>query len=552
MDLKSFLSAVNQDSVTALSVPLLFPEDDSVIIGYYSPEMGAGHITLKQSELRPAAGLLYTGKHFPVAVHGLKRMREVHQIRDLEIDPLRVWDTRLMAHLLDPSRDDDHGYRLSALVQEYLNKDYPYMGESWFSQDYPEFFRHFLEKDAGLVYELAEVLRVKMDSDLLSLYREVELPVSSVLVQMHLDGIAVDQAACAKHLAAARQRLEQLESQLAFGSRNLFSARKTYWYLHDAGVDFPEDIGRGFQIDDEDLKELAEEHGIELAAQIIKWRKLIRDIRFLEAGAGADRVHPVWRMIRTSTGRIVASDPPVQNIDKKKYRPLLIAPPGRTLVKADWKTCQARILAHLSKDPEMTRLFMDGEDLHARTAQMLSLGTRDEAKPINFGIIFGQGPKALAREITASWKEQERPGRVDESQAQDYIDTFFGTYKSILSYFDEEFGRLTDPGVSERVLKNPVTGRIRRFSRRRSDKLMREMKATLLQQVESHLLKTSIVRLSNEIRRRGLDARIVTCIHDSIWVEALAEEEWEVREIMERIMTTAMNSSVPLSVDFEE
>ncbi len=455
-----------------------------------------------------------------------------------------------MAHLLDPGRDDDHGYDLSALVREYLDQDYPYMGEELFAKDYPEFLHQCLAKDAELVRHLAETLIPKMDSDLLRLYREVELPVSSVLVQMRLDGIAVDQPACVKYLAAARQQLEQLELQLDFGSRNLFSARDTYWFLHDTGVDFPEDIGRGFRIDDEDLKELAEERGIELAAQILKLRKLTRDVRFLEAGAGANRVHPVLRMTRTSTGRIVASNPPVQNIDKEKYRPLLIAPLGRKLVKADWKTCQARILAHLSRDPELTRLFMNGEDLHTRTTQMLGLRSRDEAKPINFGIIFGQRAKALAREITASWKEQGLPGGVHESQAEDYIDTFFGTYKSILPYFDQEYGRLTDQGVSERVLKNPVTGRIRRFPKRDSDKLMREMKATLLQQVESHVLKVSLVKLDSELKKKGLDARIVACIHDSAWVETSVEEELEVREVMERVMTKAISLSVPLSVDF--
>lgn len=551
MDLKSFLSTINKDSLVGLSVPLLDAEDGAAIIGYYSPDTGAGHITFPQSELKSAVRLLYIGKYFPMAVHGLKRMREVYQLRDLDLEHERVWDTRLMAHLLDPGRDEDHGYRLSALVEEYHNRDYPYMGEDLFAKDYPKFFHHCLEKDAAFVYDLAEILQTKMDADLLRLYHEVELPVSSVLVQMHFDGIAVDKAACERRLAAARQELEQLEAQLDFGSRNLFSARKTYWYLHDAGVDVPEDIGRGFQIDDDDLKELAEGLGIDVAGKVLKWRKLTRDVRFLEAGAGADRVHPVWRMTRTSTGRIVASDPPVQNIDKKKYRPLLIGPPGRTLVKADWKTCQARILAHLSRDPELTRLFVDGEDLHTRTAEMLGLGSRDEAKPINFGIIFGQGPLALAREITASWKEQERSGRVDEAQAKDFIDTFFGTYKSILPYFKDEYGRLTEPGVSKRVLKNPVTGRIRRFPRRESDKLMREMKATLLQQAESHLLKVSLIRLHAEIKRRGLDARIVASIHDSVWIEALLDPEASVREIMETVMTTAMSLSVPLPVDFE-
>jgi DNA polymerase I len=335
VDIKSFLSTVSKDSVTALSIPLLFPEDDSVVIGYYNSETGAGHIILPQCELKSAAGLLYTGQRFHVAVHGLKTMREVYQLRDLDIQHDKVWDTWIMAHLLDPSRDDDHGYRLSALVREYLDQDYPYGGESLFAQDYPEFLQHCIEKDTELVHRLAEALIATMDPDLLWLYHEVELPVSSVLVQMHLDGIAVNLAACVKYLAAARQELDKLESQLDFASRNLFSARKTYWYLHDAGVDFPEDIGRGYRIDDDDLKELAEEHDVELAAQILNWRKLTRDVRFLEAGAGADRVHPVWRMTRTSTGRIVASDPPVQNIDKRKYRPLLVAPPGRILVKAD-------------------------------------------------------------------------------------------------------------------------------------------------------------------------------------------------------------------------
>ncbi len=551
MDLRSFLSIVNKDSLVGLSAPVLVPETESLIIGYYGQEVGSGHMQIPVVELRYTAEKLYTGQRFPVAVHGLKRMREVYQLRGLELMPERVWDTRLMAHLLDPSRDDDHGYRLTAAVKEYLDQDYPYQGERFFASDHPEFLGECLEKDAELVHGLAAALSEKMDEDLLRLYQEVELPVSSVLVQMYVDGIAVDQAACAKLIQATRGALDELESELDYGKRNLFSAWDTYWYLHDAGVEFPDEIGGGFRIDDDDLKELAEEHGNVLATQILRWRKLKRDIGFLEKGAAADRVHPVWRMTRTSTGRIVASNPPVQNIDKKKYRPLLIAPPGRTLVKADWKTCQARILAHLSGDPELTRLFINGEDLHTRTAEMLGLGGRDEAKPINFGIIFGQGPRALAHKISGSWKEQGRLGRVDEDQAEHYIDTFFDTYKGILPYFQAEYDKLTEMEISERLLKNPVTGRIRRLPRSKSDKLKREMKATLLQQVESHLLKVSLIRLNREPEKRGVYARIVACLHDSIWIEVSVDDESEVREVMAQAMTTAGELGVPLEVDFE-
>jgi DNA polymerase-1 len=72
---------------------------------------------------------------------------------------------------------------------------------------------------------------------------------------------------------------------------------------------------------------------------------------------------------------------------------------------------------------------------------------------------------------------------------------------------------------------------------------------SLLQQVESHLLKVSLVRLSSEMKRTGLNAQIVASIHDSIWVEAAVEEEPEVRRIITEIMTTGANLDVPLEVD---
>jgi len=97
--------------------------------------------------------------------------------------------------------------------------------------------------------------------------------------------------------------------------------------------------------------------------------------------------------------------------------------------------------------------------------------------------------------------ETDGPIFRDSSASRGYISTFFGTYSSIRPYFDAEYEKLTGPELSERVLKNPVTGRILRFPKRASDKLMCEMKATLLQQVESHLLKVSLVRLREDAGR---------------------------------------------------
>src|SRR5271157_3193172 len=330
---------------------------------------------------------------------------------------------------------------------------------------------------------------------------------------------------------------------------NLFSAKDVYWLFHNREIELPQGIGDYYRLDEEDLEELANDHNSALAAQILRWRKLTRDLAFLEAGAQTDRVHPVWRLTRTSTGRITASDPPVQNIDKKRYRRFLIPADGCVLVKADWKACQARILTHLSQDPALTKLFNEGEDFHAATARIFGLSSREEAKPINFGMIFGQGPRALAREVNKSWREQGLDKEIDEIQAASMIRTFFGKYSGIEPYFDREYEELVAGQKLEKVLRNPLTGRIRRFHVRKSDKLKRIMKATLLQQVESHLLKVALIGLHSEMKARSTGARIVMAIHDALWVECLKEEAEQVRHLLRKMMTTAGKLRVPLEVD---
>ncbi len=103
----------------------------------------------------------------------------------------------------------------------------------------------------------------------------------------------------------------------------------------------------------------------------------------------------------------------------------------------------------------------------------------------------------------------------------------------------------------EKVLRNPLTGKIRRFHMRASGKLRRIMKATLLQQVESHLLKLALIRLDSELKVHSTGSRIVMIIHDAIWIEAQEEEADGVRHVMKRIMTTAAQLSVPLEVDIK-
>ncbi len=212
-----------------------------------------------------------------------------------------------MAHLLDPGKDEDHGYRLNRLAHEYED-EYPVMTGDLFGMDYPEFLYQSLSHDAELIYRLEESLNTELNADLCRLYKEVEFPVSHVLVQMHLDGIQVDQAGCQAALDQARQELETLDADTAHSRSAIsFLKRTLYWLFHNREIQLPDGIGHYYRLDEDDLEELADDHDLILAAQILRWRKLTRDKKFLEAGAQTDRVHPLWRLTRTATGRITAS-----------------------------------------------------------------------------------------------------------------------------------------------------------------------------------------------------------------------------------------------------
>jgi DNA polymerase I len=309
-------------------------------------------------------------------------------------------------------------------------------------------------------------------------------------------------------------------------------------------------LAHRYRLTERDLEDLADGGGL-LADLVLRFRTLSRNVSFLHAGACSERIHPVWRQTRTSTGRITAQNPPVQNIDRARRSRLIRAPQGYVLVKADWKACQARILAHLSQDEKLNRLFREGRDFQSETQRLLGLGSRNDAKPINFGLVFGQGPVALARAVNESWEQQGKSERIGEQRAKQFIDAFFAEYSGIGPYFEREYAKMIKIKKQDRLLKNPISGRIRRFDRRASPRLQREFRATLLQQVESHILKLSLISLDAEIGRRGLSARIVATIHDSIWVEAPVEETAQVRSLMEQVMVSALSLSVPLEVDLE-
>jgi DNA polymerase I len=289
---------------------------------------------------------------------------------------------------------------------------------------------------------------------------------------------------------------------------------------------------------------------------ILDWRQMHQDVAFLSMAEGKERVHPVWGQTRSGTSRIYARQPAVQNVSRR-LRYLFVPAPGHVLIKADYSQAQLRILAHLSNDEGLIRVFNEGGDVHRETARLLGID-RDLAKQVNFGICFGISAPRLAGRINSEILKrnralpvEERQVLVDAERAQAYIDQFHNRYPGVKEFFDREWKKLKELPQAGRVVRRPL-GRIRKFDSYPSKALERSFRVTWPQQIEADLIKTAMVRLDRIFRRRGMGARIVMMIHDALWVEAPHEEENEAGHLVERMMATAGELIVSLAVDVQE
>jgi len=304
------------------------------------------------------------------------------------------------------------------------------------------------------------------------------------------------------------------------------------------------------------LEELAADHPI--VEQILAYRSLAK-LRGTYAEALPKLIHPETGRIHTSfnqtvaaTGRLSSSEPNLQNIpirseEGRKIREAFVASPGWLLLSADYSQIELRILAHYSRDPNLTEAFRKNEDVHQRTAMEL-FGVdadqvipemRRQAKTINFGILYGMGPFGLARRL-----------RISNRTAREIIDRYFERYKGVKTFIDTCVDQAKRRGYSETLL-----GRRRPIPELRSrNQTVRQLGARLaintpIQGTAADLIKKAMIDLSRAIEEKGLKTAMLLQVHDELVFEVPMEELEEARELIREKMEKVWELAVPLKVD---
>lgn len=300
------------------------------------------------------------------------------------------------------------------------------------------------------------------------------------------------------------------------------------------------------------LAELEEEHPeVKLLLDYRKASKFVQSFgEALLQYALEGRIYPEYVQIGASTGRMSCTRPNWQQVpskgDGKRLRELVIADPGHVLLTADFSNIELRILADITGDETMLRLFREGLDLHTYTAQMMfGLDTsvdvahtlmpgsdqtyRAVAKVINFGLVYGMSPVKLSRTV-----------KVEKERAQELMDAYFRLYPGVARWMQarrkegldtlrsltlggrKRFYALPSPPKS-----NTITD-IREWrdeTRRTRGRIERQAMNTPIQGTSADITKLALALLyESGILQNGLGlARIVAVVHDEIVLEC--EEE---------------------------
>jgi DNA polymerase-1 len=495
--------------------------------------------------------------------HGLKFSEVALASHGLTIDG-PIFDTLLAVYLIDPETPSTikelARRELNLVLERYEDGTAKARAMVPFEQLDVEKATSYAAADAEVPVTLSERFEQRIDPEGLGkLFREVELPLSRVLAQMELAGVLVDCAYLEKVGKRLEGELRQLETEAKAIAKHDFAIRSRDQLEKILFDELKLRVLKrtpkgGRSTDAEVLEELAEEHP--LPRVIVQYRELDKlKGTYVDAlpkcvNAKTGRIHTRFDQAVAATGRLSSSDPNLQNIPirtevGREIRQAFVAPPGFKIVSADYSQIELRILAHLSNDPELIRAFTSGDDVHTHTASVVfgvpkTEVTRDmraKVKAINFGIIYGMGDNALAKQINAT-----------RDEAGQFIKMYFERYRGVQQFLEKTVEQARR-GEAVRTLM----GR-RRFlpnlhspNRGLRFEAERVAKNTPIQGTAADILKMAMVKLG--AREIVPDARMILTVHDELVFEV---PDAHVKSAMGRIkeeMEGALKLAVPLVVE---
>lgn len=476
------------------------------------------------------------------------------------------FDTMIAAHMIDSSRQS---YSLDELSKIYLEhrmisyKDVTGTGKAKIGFDEVELeaARDYACEDADVALILSNLLAPKLEEcGLTEAFENIELKFIEVLARIEMNGVMIDAGKLSELSREFSQGLKEIENEIysAVGEEfNINSPIQLREVLFEK-LDLPKKkltkTGEP-STDVEVLTDLSKHHLV--PEKVLEHRTLGKlKSTYVDSlpkliNPDTGRIHTSFNPVGSSTGRLSSSDPNLQNIPIKtargrRIREAFIPQEGSVLLSADYSQIELRLLAHFSGDDSLTEAFVNGSDIHSRTASeifgvtedMVTADMRRLSKNINFGIIYGISAFGLAKQLGTS-----------VSIAKSYIDEYFKRYGKVREYIDQSVAKAQSLGYAETILgRRRYIHELLSGDRTRRGFGERAAMNTPIQGSAADIINIAMIRIQDKLKS-DLKSRMILQVHDELLFEVREEELEELTQMVKTEMEGAYELSVPIKVD---
>ena len=481
----------------------------------------------------------------------------------------KLFDTMVAHYILSP--DGKHG--MDVLAAQYLQYEpvsiETLIGKKGKNQGSmadlsPAEIKDYAAEDADITLQLKHIFEPKLTTaESRKLFDEVEVPLITVLADMEMEGVRVDEQFLKDYSNELQKDIVIFEKEIHDIAGEVFN------------IDSPKQLGtilfEKLKITDQVKKTKTGQYatGEDILSKFVHDHPVVgkildyRELRKLKStyvdalpeliNKHTGRVHTNYMQTVAATGRLSSNNPNLQNIPIRTSRGKEIrkafVPRNEefTLLSADYSQVELRIIAALSNDENMCEAFLQGADIHAATASkvfgvpldQVDKSMRSKAKAVNFGIIYGQGAFGLAQNLG-----------IPRGEAKEIIDSYFKQFNRLKAYQQENIENARKTGYVETILGrrryladiNSANAVVRGFAERNAINAP-------IQGSAADIIKVAMIRIQEDLRKLKLRSKMILQVHDELVFDVHKEELDIIRPIISERMTTAVKMRVPLEID---
>ena len=465
------------------------------------------------------------------------------------------FDTKIAHYLINP----DLGHNFNILCETYLNYRTQFVKNSEIENP-----KELSMEKSDLNFQLVEFLMNDLKSGkLVDLFKKLEMPLLKVLAEMEFNGIKINLKFLQNLSQNYSEELKSIEKNIFNHSEeefNLASPKQLGDILFEKLkiIDKPKKTKTGqYSTSEEVLSGLSKNH--EIINEVLKWRSLQKLINtYVDAlpkqiNEDSRRIHTVFNQAVASTGRLSSQNPNLQNIPirsekGREIRKAFICENNDfVMLAADYSQIELRVIASLSKDPNMISAFNDNLDIHSSTASKVfnveiknvSKEQRSNAKTVNFGIIYGVSAFGLSNQTDLS-----------RSESKDLIESYFKAYPELKNYISNQINFARENGYVETILgrrrylkdinsRNPI---VRGGAERNAVNAP-------VQGSAADIIKIAMVKISDKIKLNNFKSKMLVQVHDELIFEIYKPELQKMKELIKKEMESVFTLNVPLTVD---